>query len=91
MVTEAYAALCAVKFYHIRRFFKIIVEGVSLQVVKALNHKGVVWTMYGQIVEDIKMVIRNCEYWEIRHTKRDGNGVAHLLAKIGACLDSDRV
>ncbi len=65
--------------------------GDSLQIVKALNHKGVVWTMYGQIVEDIKMVLRNCEYWEIRHTKRDGNKAAHLLAKMGACLDSDRV
>jgi len=38
----------------------------------------------------------NCEYWEIRlsgirHTKRDCNRAAHLLAKKGACLDSDRV
>jgi hypothetical protein len=47
--------------------------------------------MNGQIVEDIKMVLTNCEYWEIRHTKRDGNSAAHLLAKMGACLDSDRI
>jgi hypothetical protein len=67
------------------------VEGHSLQVVKALNHKEVVWTMYGQIVKDIKMVLRNCEYWEIRHIKRDGNRAAHLLIKMSACLDSNRV
>jgi hypothetical protein len=60
VVVEASAALR--EFCHTRRFFKIIVEGDSLQVVKALNHKRVVWTMYGQIVEDIKMVLRNCEY-----------------------------
>jgi hypothetical protein len=67
------------------------VEGDSLQVVKAIKHKGVSWTMYGQIAENIKMVLRNCEYWEIRHTKRDGNRAAHLLAKKDACLDFDRV
>jgi hypothetical protein len=67
------------------------VEGHSLQVVKALNHKEVVWTMYEQIVKDIKMVLRNCEYWEIRHIKRDGNRAAHLLIKMSACLNSNRV
>jgi hypothetical protein len=42
-------------------------------------------------VKNIKIVLRNSEYWEVRHTKRDGDRAAHLLAKNGACLDSDRV
>jgi hypothetical protein len=59
VVAEAYAALRAVDFCHTWRFLKIIVEGDFLQVVKAIKQKGVSWTMYGRIAEDIKMVLRN--------------------------------
>jgi hypothetical protein len=40
VVAKAYAALRAVEFCHTWRFLKIIVEGDSLQVVKAIKHKG---------------------------------------------------
>jgi hypothetical protein len=36
------------------------------------------------------MVHSTCEHWEICHTKRSGNGAAHLLAKQGVFLDSGR-
>jgi hypothetical protein len=41
------------------------------------------WSIYGQIVEDAKGVLRSFLNWQVCHTKREGNSEAHGLAKEG--------
>jgi hypothetical protein len=55
------------------RFTNIILESDSLQVVTVIKNYGVSWTMYGQTVEDIKLVLSSCEHQEICHTKQSSN------------------
>jgi hypothetical protein len=35
----------------------------------------------GHVIEDIKVGLRNFQQWKVSFTKREGNQVAHLLAK----------
>lgn len=91
VVAEALAALRAAEFCQNRGLERIILEGDSLQVVHALNKPRSNWNMHGQIVGDIKVVLRSFYSWEICHTKRGGNTAAHLLAKSGVHSDTDRV
>lgn len=62
-------------------FFYIMLEGESLTIVKAITTKEPRDDRYGQIVEDIKLVLKSLRKWEVCHTKRDGNNAAPTLAK----------
>jgi hypothetical protein len=56
-------------------------EGDSLTIVKAITAKEPSFHRYGQIVEDIKLVLQSLRKWKVSHTKRDGNNAVHALAK----------
>jgi len=49
------------------------------------------WSIYGQIVEDAKGVLRSFLNWQVCHTKREGNSEAHGLAKEGVHPVMNRV
>ncbi|XP_062152086.1 uncharacterized protein LOC133860513 [Alnus glutinosa] len=83
IVAEALAALRALEFCRSRGYSNIMLEGDSLEVVNSINDSGLNWSRIGPIVSDIKEVLRSFQVWQIGHTKRGGNVVAHKLAKIG--------
>jgi hypothetical protein len=56
--------------------------GDSLEVVKSINNSGQNWTRNGPIVSDIKEVLRSFPNCQVGHIKREGNVVAHTLAKL---------
>jgi hypothetical protein len=69
VVVEIIAALRAVEYCHNRGFSNIILEGDLLQVVQSLSKIGFNWTRHGQIVEDIREIMRSFQDWLIVHTK----------------------
>jgi hypothetical protein len=38
---------------------------------------------YGQIVNDVKLLMKCGALWKVQHVRREGNGAAHHLAKLG--------
>ena len=50
-------------------------------VVKAIESSGQKTQYYGQIIEDIRVVLGSRRSWRVCHTKREANGAAHGLAK----------
>ncbi|GLT61043.1 hypothetical protein SLA2020_337780 [Shorea laevis] len=81
VVAEAIAALQAAEFSRDLGLPSIILEGDSLQVVKAVAATSPNWSRHGQIIEDIKIVLQGLGSWQICHTKRENNYAAHGLAK----------
>uniref|UniRef100_A0A2N9G757 RNase H type-1 domain-containing protein n=1 Tax=Fagus sylvatica TaxID=28930 RepID=A0A2N9G757_FAGSY len=78
---EAYAARCAIQFAKDLGIMKIDLEGDSRIIVDALLHAGPCSTFYGHIIEDIKQIAKAFSSVQFKHVKRDGNTLAHLLAK----------
>lgn len=78
---EAIAALRAVEFCKEVGAFDINLEGDSLLVVKAICESQTSWLRYGQIIDDIKLVLGSLRSWSIRHIRREANVAAHVLAK----------
>ncbi|XP_065616451.1 uncharacterized protein LOC136061926 [Quercus suber] len=78
---EALAALKAVQFVYDLGFQKVILEGDSLGLIKALKAEEHNLSPLGLLVEDVKLVANNFVSLSYSHIKRSGNSVAHNLAK----------
>ena len=80
-MVEALAARRAVIFAREMSLFVIIVEGDCLTVIQALLRVGPCPLLFGHIIDETKRlggVLRSCMY---QHVRRDGNRLAHCLAK----------
>ena len=64
---EAWGARRAVEFCEGMGFFDIILEGDWLNAVKAVGESEASWKPFGQIVEDIKVVLGSLWSWKINH------------------------
>jgi hypothetical protein len=60
----------------------VLLEGDALEVVEAITKEGNCWTVYGQVVNDIKEELRTWQGWAFQHVSRRANGVAHQLAQL---------
>jgi hypothetical protein len=60
---------------------KVMLEGDSLAVISALLKDEVCYQSHGQIIEDIRSILRSISSVEVHHVKRSVNMVAHVLAK----------
>jgi ribonuclease HI len=78
---EAVAALHAVELCRDIGIFEVVLEGDSIMVTKAISGIGENWLRFGQIVEDIKLVLRSFRQWRVSHVRRTANAAAHGLAK----------
>ena len=78
---EVLAACNAICLARELQFNKVIIEGDSEVVIKALNSSNTSSTSFGHIIQDIKIV--SAAFSEIRfcHTRRQGNKVAHSIAR----------
>ena len=87
-MAEALAAQRVVVFAREMSLFHIIVEGDCLSVIQALLSNGPCPLMFGHIIDETKRlgnVLRSCMF---QHVGRDGNKLAHSLAK-KAVLSAD--
>lgn len=65
---------------------RIMVEGGSIIVTKALKTKHPGLASYGLLIEDARVLERNFSKLSYSHIKREGNKVRHCLARIAANL-----
>ena len=64
----------------------VILEGDSMVVTQVLKTKDVGLAAYGLLIRDACTLARNFLEVSYSHTKREGNKVAHCLAKLVANL-----
>ncbi|KAL0009884.1 hypothetical protein SO802_004992 [Lithocarpus litseifolius] len=83
-MVEVLAARGAFCFAKDLSFNKIIVEGDSEVIIKALNNGGLPSSSFGLILKDIKVLSSSFGKVLFSHTRRQGNRVAHGLARM-AC------
>nr|XP_023926393.1 uncharacterized protein LOC112037808 [Quercus suber] len=83
---EAMAATRAIEFAGEIGVDRIMVEGDSSTVTKALSTKNPALASYGLLIEDASVLERNFTELSYSHTKREGNKVAHCLTRLALNL-----
>jgi ribonuclease HI len=78
---EASAARSAIQFAKDSGFTNIDLEGDSTSIVEAIQLTTPCSTIYGNLIEDIRHIARGLQSVQFLHVKREGNVMAHLLAK----------
>jgi ribonuclease HI len=81
-MAEAVGAWLAVDLAKRLDLRNVLLEGDALEVVEAITKEGNCWTVYGQVVNDIKEELRTWQGWAFQHVSRRANGVAHQLAQL---------
>lgn len=69
-------------FFHERGIPHLIVEGDAKQVPDAIQARGKIANMFGQLVDDVLLVLNSFPKWQIQHVNRDANKATHGLAKV---------
>ena len=59
----------------------IIIESDAQLMVKSLGKQSVPPSSINLVVEGIKERLKGFNAWEVSHTRRNGNKVAHILAR----------
>jgi ribonuclease HI len=88
---ELYACKEALKLAMENGSRKICLESDCLGAVSKLRGVAKDQSVHGPLVEDIKSLLRSFDDYSVRHVRRSGNGVAHLLAKYGCENKMSRV
>ena len=78
---EAYAARSAIQLTSDLGLKEVDIEGDSQTIVNALLNSNPCCTLYRHLVNDTKLIARSGLSVKFLHVKRDGNIVAHSLAK----------
>ena len=83
---EASAALKALSFAFELGFWSAILEGDSLGLIQALKSEEHSLSPMSLLIEDVKVFANNFVKLLYSHIKRNGNRVAHSLAKNALCI-----
>jgi ribonuclease HI len=78
---EASAARAAVNLVLELGFREMDIEGDSLEIINALLQDSSSFTLYGHLITDTNNTAQHLNSFQFMHVKRDGNMVAHSLAK----------
>ncbi|XP_040987666.1 uncharacterized protein LOC121235384 [Juglans microcarpa x Juglans regia] len=89
LLGEAVAARRASSFCAELGLQHIILEGDSLSVVKAIQHKEDSWSDTGLVIRDIKVMLSKFLSWSVLHVHREVNVIAHHLAKFALSCQDD--
>ncbi|KAL0010800.1 hypothetical protein SO802_005908 [Lithocarpus litseifolius] len=86
---ELLACRKAIEFGIDAGFSKLVIEGDNVNVIKAISSQTASLSLLGNVVEDIKHLIRDLQWESISHTRRNGNKVAHVLAQHARIIVED--
>ncbi|XP_075655056.1 uncharacterized protein LOC142625253 [Castanea sativa] len=89
-ITEAFALLHGVLLALELKISHAIFESDALSIIKALN-RGVADGEIGLILQDIRNCSASFSWCTYQHLKRDGNKVAHELAKVARLLGFSQI
>ena len=81
---EVLAVRSAVSLAKELNFDQVIIEGDTDVIIKAINSGGFSSSSFGHIIRDIKLLSSAFHNVSYNHTRRQGNRVAHRLARM-AC------
>ena len=88
---EALAALKALSFAFEVGFLSAILKGDSLGLIQALKSEERNLSPTGLLIKDVKLFANNYVSLLYSHIKRNGNSVAHSLAKNALCIPNFQV
>ncbi|MBA0666333.1 hypothetical protein Goklo_002755, partial [Gossypium klotzschianum] len=88
-VTEALAAIQAVRFAQEIGFHKVEVEGDPLVIFSKLRMQGLDRLKVSNYIWKAKHIVMGFESFKFQNIERGGNRVAHLLVKEGFILKRD--
>lgn len=91
VIAEAMAALVVVEFSRDLGIHSIILEGDSLLVVQAIRDQGNNLRPYGQIVDDVRLILQMLLSWMVSRVKREANTAAHCLPKFALNCTNERI
>ena len=86
---ETMACRKAVEFAVDAGFSELMIEGDSVNVMKAISSSIPVLSVAGNVVADIQWIIRGPRRVSFNWVKRDGNRVAHVLPIYARNLNED--
>ena len=77
---EALVASRAISFTKEISILRVVVEGDSLQVIKAINNIKPSKTSFGHIIDEIKFLSSSLPFCSFVHVRRECNKLTHALA-----------
>lgn len=84
--TKALAAWHASELARRLDLRQVVLEGDTLEIVNILKLDGTWLGNYDSVIQDAKSILGSCQIWRVSHAYREGNGVAHNLAKLALSL-----
>ncbi|XP_059442086.1 uncharacterized protein LOC132174450 [Corylus avellana] len=87
---EAMALFEGVRLCKDLGILSIIVEGDAQVVINAIQARDPTCSKFGQLVDDIRSLLRNFSRWQISYVSRNANNGAHKLAKEATKMIMDR-
>ncbi|XP_059436785.1 uncharacterized protein LOC132169849 [Corylus avellana] len=61
---------------------QVQLEGDAKNLIDAITSNDADESGWGQLTKDIRFTLRSIPVWEMRYTRREGNRVAHILARL---------
>ncbi|XP_042977200.1 uncharacterized protein LOC122308072 [Carya illinoinensis] len=68
LVAELQALWCALQICTDLNLTEVVFERDALNVVKTINNPEINWEWHGQLVEDVKDILKNRPTWKVIHT-----------------------
>jgi hypothetical protein len=90
-VAEAFGARLCAEFGLFMGLRSVILEGDALEVVQELKRVNEDAGHLGNLIGEIRFLLRSFDCWSINHVKREGNKVAYTLAKFAISHPHNRV
>ncbi|XP_062152877.1 uncharacterized protein LOC133861169 [Alnus glutinosa] len=90
VIAEA-STIATLEFGKFLNLQSIFLEGDPLEITTALGRLDDDSSKYGNLIMDARRMFRGFRSWNISHVRRDGNMVAHSLAKFVISLKQTRV
>ncbi|XP_042942883.1 uncharacterized protein LOC122277065 [Carya illinoinensis] len=81
LLAESFGALVATQFARDLGLTEVILEGDSLQVTRSLQGEVEDWSSSSMFLCEARTYLNLFAKWIVSHVRRNGNTVAHLLAK----------
>ncbi|XP_035546543.1 uncharacterized protein LOC118348606 [Juglans regia] len=81
LLAETFGALKTAQFGMELGLTQVIIEGDSIQVINQLRSGKKGFNSASMFISEAKQLLGNFAKWEVSHVRRNGNSIAHLLAK----------
>ncbi|XP_040998224.1 uncharacterized protein LOC121244278 [Juglans microcarpa x Juglans regia] len=90
-IAESWALWKALEICNKLALSRVTFEGDAVVVINGINREVEDQSCMGHITEDIKQVFKAKRDWNIRFVPKDGNKVAHMLAKYVLELGEEKI